>query len=138
MDIVPYLSFDGNCAEAFKLYEAALGGKITMMMTFGEMPSEYAGDPKDSDRIMHATLFAGSARLMGSDSPCNAGKKAQGFCVSLNIADVAEAERVYAALSEGGEIQMPLQPTFWAARFAMFTDRFGTPWMINAGETAGA
>jgi PhnB protein len=130
MQINPYLNFDGRCAAAFKLYEKCLGGEL-MMQTFGDSPMADQAPPDWRDRIMHASLKVGDALLMGSDAPPSRFQKPQGFAVSLQLKDPAEAERIYRALSEGGTVEMPLQETFWAARFGMFTDPFGIHWMIN-------
>jgi PhnB protein len=139
----PYLNFDGNCREAFDFYAETLGGEIQYAGTFGEMPegevpdenSEGCANPADwpdgwQDKIMHISMQLGNVTLMGSDAPAQYARP-QGINVSLNVETVEEAERLYAVLSEGGEVQMPIAETFWARRFAMFTDRFGTPWMIN-------
>jgi PhnB protein len=130
MQLNPYLSFDGNCDEAFKFYEKALGGKILFKMIYGESPM--AKDmPKESlDKIMHARLEFSGNILMGSDTPCEY-KKPQGFHVTLGVDTPAEAERLFKALSEKGTVGMPIQETFWAQRFGMLVDQFGTPWMIN-------
>ncbi len=131
MQINPYLTFDGTCAEAFNLYARVLGGKIETMLTHAGTPAAEHVDPEWQDKIMHARLKVGDAVLMGSDAPPQYQKKPQGMSVSLNLRDEAEAERIFNALAEEGSVTMPLQKTFWAARFAMLTDRFGTPWMIN-------
>jgi PhnB protein len=131
MEINPYLTFDGSCAAAFERYAEILGGTIEMMMTHGDSPMAEKA-PKDwRDKIMHARLRAGNAVLMGSDSPPEHREAAQGFSVSLAIAEPAEAERVFKALSEGGTVRLPIQQTFWAVRFGMLVDRFGIPWMVN-------
>jgi PhnB protein len=137
MHFNPYLSFNGNCAEAFKFYEQVFNGKIDAMMTYGEIP-EGAGPPVDAEaknRIMHAHMTIGDTILMGADSPPEYYQKPQGTSVSINVTDTAEAERIYHALEDGAQITMPLQETFWAPRFGMLVDRFGTPWMINCGST---
>jgi PhnB protein len=130
----PYLAFDGNCKEAFQFYEACLYGKIVMMMTNGESPMAAQTPAEQHGRIMHVSLAWGNHILAGADAPPNHYKKPQGISVALNVDAVPEAERIFSALSEGGTIQMPLQPTFWAQRFGMFIDRFNIPWMINCGQ----
>ena len=127
----PYLNFKGNCREAFTTYERVLGGKIEMMMTFGESPMAGDVEPGMKEQIMHVSMTVGDRRLMGSDAGCQQVQTPQGFAVSINTNDVGEAARVFDGLAEGGTIQMPLAPTFWALRFGMLTDRFGTPWMVN-------
>jgi len=128
------VTFDGNCEEAFNFYEKNLGGKIKMMMTWGDSPM--AKDvPKDwAKKITHGAITIGDQELTGSDSPGAHYQKPQGFSVILNTNDTSEAERVFKALAENGATKMPLQETFWAQRFGMVTDRFGIPWMINCAK----
>jgi PhnB protein len=127
----PYLIFNGTCEQAFKLYEGVLGGRITAMYRFGETPASGQADPAFADKIMHATLQFGDNYLMASDAPPQHFAPMQGMSVSLNVHSVEDAERIFAALADGGLVKMPIQQTFWAERFGMLTDRFGTPWMIN-------
>jgi PhnB protein len=131
MQISPYLHFNGNCQEAFQFYERVLGGKIEALIPHAGTPAEAHVPPEWKDKIMHARLNTQGQALMASDTPPGRYNKPQGFSVTLDIKDIAEAERIYAALAENGNVTMPLQQTFWAARFAMFFDRFGIPWMIN-------
>jgi len=131
MQFHPYLGFNGQCREAFETYARVLGGQIAALHTFGETPEAGQMPPGTENLVMHARLEASGAILMGSDAPPGMFQPAQGLYVSLHVEEPSEAERIYHALSEGGEIQMPIQETFWAKRFGMFTDRFGTPWMIN-------
>ena len=130
-DFVPYLGFDGQCEEAFKFYEKALGGKIVMMMRLADAPPEVPRTPETERRVMHARLKVGDRYLMGGDAPQQMFSKPQGFCVSIQVDEAADAERVFAALAEGGKINMPLAPTFWSERFGMLIDKFGIPWMVN-------
>ena len=131
MQIHTYLLFDGQCDEAFRLYERVLGGKIDFIQTHGESPMGDQAPPELRDKIMHVHMTVGDQVLMGSDAPPGHFEKPQGFSVSLGIEDPAEAERVFRELSEGGEVRMELQKTFWAERFGMLVDRFGIPWMVN-------
>jgi len=131
MQLNPYLSFNGNCDEAFKFYEKVLGGKILFKAIYGESPMAKETPKEFLNKIMHIRLEVGGKLLMGSDAPCDRYEKSQGFHVTLGIEDPAEAERLFKALSEKGTVAMPIQETFWAHRFAMFVDQFGTPWMIN-------
>jgi PhnB protein len=131
MKINAYLNFPGTCREAFTLYEQALGGKILFMQSMGDSPMGPDTPPEQKDFVMHVTLDVDGQLLMGSDAPPEYYEKAQGFSVALHPETVAEAERIFAALSEGGEVRMPLEETFWAARFGMCVDRFGTPWSVN-------
>jgi PhnB protein len=134
MQLSTYLNFNGQCEAAFKFYEQCLGGKIQLMMTYGESPMADQVTPESRNKIMHVTLAVGDGVLMGCDAPPQQYEKPQGFFVSIAIDSPAEAERLFQALSENGTVRMPLQQTFWAARFGMLIDRFGTPWMINCGQ----
>ncbi|MGO8952986.1 MAG: VOC family protein [Rhodomicrobium sp.] len=136
MQLNPYLFFDGRCEEAFKFYEKTFGGKIKGMLTFEGTPAADHVPQEWRNKIMHASLEVNGQMLMGSDARAEHYHKPQGFSVSLNIAKVAEAERVFAALAEGGHVRMALDKTFWAARFGMVADRFGIPWMINCEKDA--
>lgn len=136
MNVNPYLVFDGTCREAFEFYAKVLGGEIVAMMTHADMPSDQPSRPEHRDMILHARMTIGDKLLMGSDAPADRFKKMQGFMVTLGIENPAEAERIYKALSEGGTVEMPLTETFWAQKFGMLTDRFGTPWMINCEKAA--
>lgn len=134
MQLNPYLTFNGQCEDAFKFYEQCLGGKIVMMMTHGESPMADQTAEAWRDKILHAQLTIGDIVLMGSDAPSDYLEKPQGFYVNLQFEDIVEAERVFQALADSGTIRMPLQETFWAKRFGMFVDRFGIPWMVNCSE----
>jgi len=131
MQLNPYLSFNGDCEAAFKFYEQCLGAKIEFILTHAESPMAEKTPPEWLGKILHARLTVDGQVLMGSDSPPGHYEKPQGAWVSLGIGKVADAERIFAALSENATVFMPLQETFWAARFALLADRFGTPWMIN-------
>jgi len=134
----PYLMFDGSCEEAFRFYEKALDGAVMMMMTYAESPMASMVPPDFGEKIIHASMIVEGQPLSGADAMPGHFRKPQGFSVTLDIEDPAEAERVFAALSQGGTIGLPIQPTFWAERFGMCVDRFGTPWMINCGKPGGA
>ena len=134
MKLSPYLSFNEQCEAAFKFYEQVLGGKITFSMTWGEMPEANQFPVEAHKLIMHTTLSIGDEVLMGADAPPGSYKKPQGVCVSLHLKDVAEAERVFNALSENGTVQMPFQKTFWSPGFGMCVDQFAIPWMVNCDQ----
>jgi len=130
MKIIPYLTFNGQCKQAFELYQSVLGGEL-FSMSFAEAPED-VGMPKDPELILHTCLTVGGFSLMASDCPPGQQyRKPQGVSVSLNVDSVAEAERLFQGLSVGGNVHMPLAKTFWAERFAMFEDRFGIAWMVN-------
>jgi PhnB protein len=131
MQLSPYLSFNGQCEAAFKFYAQCFGGKIAMKMTYGESPMADQTPPGFRDKIMHTRLLVGDNILMGSDAPPDRYAEAKGITVAIGVEDPAEAERIFHALAEKGTVGMPIQETFWALRFGMLVDRFGTPWMIN-------
>ncbi|MDA8092784.1 MAG: VOC family protein [Betaproteobacteria bacterium] len=133
MKFNPYLFFNGECRAAFEFYRDVFSGRIAMMMTAGESPMKDQIPPDQRDTIMHVRLEVGEQVLMGSDAPPERWQKPQGLAVTINVDDPVEAERLFARLSEDGSIGMPIQETFYAQRFGMCIDRFGTPWMINGG-----
>ena len=131
----PYLTFDGNCAEAMRFYARTLGGKLEMM-TFDASPMRDEIPSGYGDRIIHARLDIDGQMLMASDTgPWAPFEGMKGFSVTLNYPTAAGTQPVFDALAQGGKVTMPLQKTFWAEAFGMLSDRFGTPWMINAGVT---
>jgi PhnB protein len=136
MQLNPYLTFNGQCEAAFKFYENVLGGKIEAMMPHEGSPMEQHVPPEWHRKIMHARLRVGDDVLMGSDAPPDRHEQMKGFSVTLGVADPEEAERVFHALAENGAVQMPIQKTFWAARFGMLVDQYGTPWMINCEQAS--
>ena len=136
MQINPYLLYKGDCEQAFKFYEKSLGGKIEAMIRHEGTPAEAHVSPEWKKKIMHARLVVDGQALMGSDAPLERFERPQGFSVSLQVKAPAEAERVFNALAEGGTVRMPIQQTFWSARFGMLVDRFGIPWMINCEQAA--
>ncbi len=128
MKLNTYLNYGGNCEQAFRFYEQHLGGKIVMMMKHGESPQPSQTPPEWKDKILHARIDLGDTELMGADIPnCQPMRSAY---LSLEVDTDAEAERIYRLLSDGGEIFMQIQETFFATRFAMLRDKFGTSWMI--------
>lgn len=126
----PYLNFAGTCREAFAYYHEVFGGELTIL-TMAEMPSDEPAPPEQADLVMHAALMVGDSLLMASDDPTGGFDGVRGIFVNVTVPDVAEADRVWAALSDGGEVVMPIGETFWSPRFGMCVDRFGTPWMVN-------
>lgn len=136
MTFSTYLFFSGgSCAEAFERYAEVFGGEVTIMR-MGEVPADQRMPGAGDDVVMHAALKVGDALLMGSDDPSGDGGPKTGFNVSYTAPEVETAERVFAALSEGGEVTMPLEKTFWSPAFGMVTDRFGVPWMIDVDVTS--
>lgn len=131
MQLNPYLVFNGQCEAAFKFYAKCLGGKIEAMMTHAGTPAEGHVPPEWRDKILHARMVVGDGVVMASDAPPDRYQKPQGFSVSIQINNQAEAERIFRALSENGTVQMPFGQTFWASGFGMCVDQFGIPWMVN-------
>lgn len=134
MQLNPYLTFNGQCEEAFKFYEKCLGGKIVAMVPHTGTPAAEHVPAEWRNKILHARLSVGDQVLMGSDAPPERYEPSKGFSVTLGVNDPAEAERVFKALAEKGTVQMPLDQTFWALRFGILVDRFGIPWMINCEQ----
>ena len=134
MQVQPYLFFDGRAEEAIEFYKKALGAEVNMLMRWKDMPQK----PKDpgmvppgsDDKVMHASLRIGEATVMASDGQCKGKPSFQGFALTLNAANEAEADRLFGALSDGGQVQMPLGKTFFSPRFGMVADRFGVSWMV--------
>ena len=134
MQVQPYLFFEGRCEEALDFYRQALDAQVDMLMRFKESPEAPppgAVAPGSEDKVMHASFRVGDSTLMASDGGCSGRCGFQGITLSLNLGDGAEAERRFAALAEGGEVQMPLGATFWSPAFGMVVDRFGVSWMVN-------
>jgi PhnB protein len=132
MQIQPYLFLDGRCEEAIEFYRDAVGAEVTMLMRFKENPEATAGcmPPGAEDKVMHASLRIGDATVLASDGRCTGQPSFQGFALSLTASDADEAERIFAALGNGGQVQMPMAKTFFSPRFGMVADRFGVSWMV--------
>lgn len=136
MQVNPHINFKGDCEAAFKFYEQHLGGKILFSLTYGASPMAKDVSPDWGGKIVHSTLKLGDSTITGADSPATHYREPQGFALTFETKEAAEAERAFAALAQGGNVEMPLQETFWALRFGMVTDRFGVPWMVNCGKAA--
>ena len=133
MQTQPYLFFDGRCEEAIEFYRGVLGAEVTMLLRFkeGPEPQQPGMVPAGAgEKIMHASLRIGDATVLASDGRCLGQPSFQGFAVSLTVPTEAEAERLFAGLAEGGQVQMPLAKTFFSPRFGMVADRFGVSWMV--------
>src|ERR1700730_2205436 len=128
--VQPYLFFEGRCEEAIEFYRSALGAEVTMLLRFKDSPEPGACAPADENKVMHASFRIGDTTLMASDGRCEGKPSFQGFSLSLTAPNEAEAERFFAALGDGGRVEMPLTKTFFSSRFGMVADRFGVPWMI--------
>jgi PhnB protein len=134
MQVEPYLFFNGRCEEALEFYKKTLGAEVTMLMRFKDSPEPQPPGmipPGSENKIMHVSFRIGDATVMASDGRCTGQASFQGFSLSLTVPNEAEADRKFAALAEGGQVQMPLTKTFWSPRFGMVADRFGVGWMIS-------
>ena len=133
MPIQPYLFFDGRCAEAIEFYRAALGAEVTATMRFKDSPEPpppgECGNASP-EHIMHASFRIGDTEIMASDGRAEGDVKFEGFSLALSVKEEAQADRAFAALADGGQVQMPLARTFWSPKFGMVADRFGVSWMI--------
>ena len=128
MKMHTYVNFAGTCAEAFRFYEKQLGGRIGMLMTHAQAPDQSKVNPAWKDLVLHARMSIGDTELMGADIP--SAEPMRSAYLSLSVTTDAEAERIYSALSDGGQVFMPMQETFFASRFGQLRDRFGINWMI--------
>ena len=137
MQVQPYLFFDGRCEEALEFYRSAVGAKVEMLMRNKESPEPPPPGmvpPGSENKILHASFRVGDTTLMASDGHCAGKPIFKGFSLSLTAANEAEAERLFGALGNGGQVQMPLTKTFFSPRFGMVTDRFGVPWMVSVAS----
>ncbi len=129
--VQPYLFFGGRCEEALEFYRSAVGAEVEMMMRYNQSPEPTDMPECFHEKVMHASFRVGTTTLMASDGRCDGPVSFEGFSLSVTVADEAEAERVFNALSEGGLVTMPLEKTFWAPKFGMLQDRFGVGWMVS-------
>src|SRR5207253_2199864 len=143
MLVQPYLFFEGRCEEAAEFYKRALGAEVTMLMRFKEAPPPESAPPEGAcapaagteEKIMHMAMRIGETTVMLSDGRCEGKPNFQGFSLSVTVPDVAAADRVFNALADGGQVQMPLGKTFYSPRFGMVADRFGVSWMVIVLES---
>ena len=134
MSVQPYLFFNGRCEEAIELYTQVLGASVSMLMRLKDNPepqSPATVPPGSEEKIMHASMTVRGSTVMVSDGGCMGQANFQGFALSIEVADLAEARRLFTALGDGGQVQMPLGPTFFSPGFGIVADRFGVSWMIN-------
>ena len=133
MQVQPYLFFEGRTEEALQFYEQKLGAKIEALMRYKDNPDPKYNPPNSANKVMHALFSIGETKVMASDGNCTGKPSFQGFALTLNAKDAAEAKQRFDALAEGGQVQMPLAETFFAESFGMVADRFGMGWMVIAG-----
>ena len=130
VQIQPYLFFDGKCDEALAFYRTAIGAQVDMLMRFKESPEPAMVPPGAGDKVMHASFRVGGTTVMASDGRCDGRPSFQGFALSLTVPIEAEADRLFNALVDGGQVHLPLTKTFFSPRFGMLADRFGVSWMV--------
>jgi PhnB protein len=130
MNVQPYLSFEGRCDEAIEFYKKALGAEVDMLMRFKEAPDQSMISPGSADKVMHAAVHVGDTQLLMSDGRCTGAPNFNGIALALSAANDADAERMFNALAEGGQVRMPMTKTFFSSRFGMLADRFGVGWMV--------
>ena len=133
MEIQPYLFFDGRCEEAIEFYRKAVGAEVIALLRFSDCPETPAPGmvpPGSENKVMHAAFRVDNATVLASDGSCQGKPSFQGFALSLTVPDEAAADRMFAALGDGGQVRMPLSKTFFSPRFGMLADRFGVSWMV--------
>ena len=135
MELNFYFNFDGDCEAAFNYYAKHVGGKITALMKFGDSPMAEQIPVDTRDKIMHACIDIDGYKVMGTDcTPDHPYQAIHCAHIALQVDDADKAERIFAALADGGDVKMPMQETFWAKRYGMTVDRFGVPWMVNCAK----
>jgi PhnB protein len=130
MHVQPYLMFDGRCDEALEFYKKAIGLEVEMLMRFKDAPDPSMISPGSADKVMHAQVRIGDSTVLASDGRCLGKPNFQGFTLTISAKTEAEAEKLFGALGEGGQVTMPLAKTFFSPRFGMLTDKFGVGWMV--------
>jgi PhnB protein len=136
MQVQSYLFFNGRCEEAIEFYKKTLGAKVEMMMRFKEAPGDHKPGPGTEEKIMHSCLRIGDTAVMASDGMAQGKPEFKGFSLSINAKDGAEAERLFTALSQGGQVHQPLIETFFSPKFGMLADKFGVGWMVIVDQQA--
>jgi PhnB protein len=130
MNVQPYLSFEGRCDEAIEFYKKSLGAKVDMIMRFKECPDQSMVTPASAEKVMHAALRVGDAQILMSDGRCGGNANFNGFSLAVSASSEADAERMFNALADGGQVRMPMAKTFFSPRFGMVADKFGVGWMV--------
>src|SRR5262249_24007533 len=134
MQVQPYLFFDGRCDEALDFYKRAIGADVKMVIRFKDSPDKSMWAPENADKVMHAQFRVGDTTIMSSDGRNTGKPKFEGFALSIDAKNEADADKKFAALSEGGQVTMPLAKTFFSPRFGMVADKFGVHWMIHVAQ----
>jgi PhnB protein len=134
MIVQSYLFFEGRCEEALQFYKKAIGAEVTAMMRNSDSPDQSNTPPGMENKVLHCNFSVGETQLMASDGMCSGTPKFAGVSLSISVTEASKAERLFAALSEGGQVQLPMHETFFAERFGMVADKFGVSWMVIAGK----
>jgi PhnB protein len=134
MNVQPYLFFDGRAEEAIEFYKKAIGAQVEMMMRWKDSPEKGGCTPQNENKVMHASVKVGDVVVMASDGRCEGTPDFKGFALALTAKTEAEADKLFNALSAGGQVQMPLAKTFFSPKFGMCADKFGVGWMIMVGQ----
>ena len=130
MQVQPYLSFEGRCDEAIEFYKKAVDAKVDMLMRFKESPDQSMVSPESKDKVMHAAVHIGNTQILMSDGRCQGSPNFNGIALALSAASEADADRMFNALADGGQVRMPMTKTFFSPRFGMLADKFGVGWMV--------
>ena len=136
MQVEPYLFFDGRCEEALEFYKEAVGAKVGMLMRFADAPDKSMMTPGTENKVMHAQMQIGAAKVLASDGRCKGAPSFQGFALTISAKDEAEAGKLFGALGAGGQVTMPLTKTFFSPSFGMLTDKFGVGWIVLVARAA--
>jgi PhnB protein len=134
MNVQPYLFFDGRCEEALDFYKKAIGAQVEAMMRWKDNPEPGVCTPQNADKVMHASFKVGDVSVLASDGSCAGKPEFKGFALTISAKTEAEADKLFGALSEGGQVQMPLTKTFFSPKFGMCADKFGVGWMVLVGD----
>jgi len=134
MQVQPYLFFEGRCDEAIDFYKKALGAKVDILMRFKEAPDQSMVTPESKEKVMHAAVRVGDAQILMSDGRCQGNVNFNGFSLAVSAANEGEADRMFNALADGGQVRMPMAKTFFSARFGMVADKFGVGWMVLVSQ----
>ena len=134
MQVQPYLFFEGRCDEALEFYKKALGAKVDMLMRFKEAPDQSMVTPQSRDEVMHAAVHVGNTQILMSDGRCQGAANFGGFSLAVSAGTEAEADQMFNALADGGQVRMPMAKTFFSPRFGMVADKFGVGWMIMVAQ----
>ena len=134
MNVQPYLFFDGRAEDAIEFYKKAIGAQVEMMMRWKDSPEKAGCTPQNENKVMHASVKVGDVVVMASDGRCEGKPDFKGFALALTAKTEPEADKLFNALSAGGQVQMPLTKTFFSPKFGMCADKFGVGWMVMVAQ----